>query len=77
MKENKPFNNPDDATPPPNPQNAVHEERLNSPSSDETIPEPEQTSTQNLQPLDVDMKVHHHTHPGHHKKKGQIISGSS
>ena len=71
MKENKPINNSDDATPPINPQNAVHEEQLNSPSSDETIPEPEQTSTQNLQPLDPDMEVHHHAHDPaapHHKK---------
>ena len=80
MKENQPINNSDDATPPINPQNAVHEQQLNSPSFDETIPEPEKPLTPNpirpghpggLKPLNPDMEVHHHAHDPaapHHQK---------
>ena len=47
MEENKPIPNEEEVKPPNNPHDAVHEEQLNSPSTEETIPEPEKTITHN------------------------------
>jgi hypothetical protein len=77
MEENKPINSLDDAKPPNNPQDAVHEQQLNNPSTDETIvpaettAEAEQLQTINPTPQTEDMEVHHHAHDPtapHHKK---------
>ena len=72
MEENKPIPNEEEVKPPNNPQDAVHEQKLNSPSTDETIPEVEQPITHNPQPVtQQDMEVHHHAHDPaapHHKK---------
>ena len=78
MEENKPIHNEEEVKPPNNPQDAVHEQQLNNPSTDETIvpaaattTKAEQPSTPNLQPLNPDMEVHHHAHDPaapHYKK---------
>ena len=76
MKENKPIQNEEEVKPPNNPQDAVHDQLLNSPSTNEpivpaaeTTPEVEQPQTTNYKLQTEEMEVHHHTHPGHHKKK--------
>ncbi len=61
--------------PSPAADDAQQQEQWNTPLTDEpialaaeTIPESEQPSTSNLQPLNPDMEVHHHTHASHGKK---------
>jgi hypothetical protein len=44
------------------------EQQLNAPLTNEPIAEAEQPSTLNLQPLNPDMEVHHHTHHEHGKR---------
>ncbi len=75
MEENKPINNEEEVKPPNNPQDAVHEQPLNTPSTEETIvpatettSEVEQPQNTNYKPETEDMEVHHHTHAAHGKK---------
>ncbi len=86
MKKNKPINSPEDehceippsggkVKPANNPQDAVHEQQLNPPSTDEpivpaaeTTSEVEQPQTTTYKPETEDMEVHHHTHSSHGKK---------
>ena len=70
MEENKPIHNQEEVKPP------NYEQQLNNPSTDEPIvPAAETTSevdepqTTNYKAETEEMEVHHHTHPGHHKKK--------
>jgi hypothetical protein len=69
MEENKPIHNEEEVKPPNNPQDAVHEQQLNTPSTDEPITPAAETSNIINQPSDIkNMEVHHHTHASHGKK---------
>ena len=78
MEDNKPINSPEEGMLPNN------EQQLNNPSTGEpivpaaeTTSEVEQPQTKSYKPETEDMEVHHHTHPGHHKKKWtDYISGN-
>ena len=78
MEENKPIQNEEEVKPPNNPQDAVQEQQLNNPSTDEpivpaaeTTSEVEQPQTTNDKQETENMEVHHHAHnpaAPHHKK---------
>jgi len=44
------------------------EQAQSSPLNQTKTPATQQPQTSNLKPETIDMEVHHHTHPGHHKK---------
>ncbi len=71
MEENKPIHNEEQAKPPDNPQDALHEQQLNNPSTEEPIVNAETSEIINPPSEIKDMEVHHHAHDPaapHHKK---------
>ena len=81
MKENKPIQNEEEVKPPNNPQDAVHEQLLNSPSTNDSIVHAAETTPEVEQPQTTNYKLKKWKFittpiPVTIKKSGQIISGN-
>ena len=57
MEENKPIHNEEEVKPPNNPKDAVHEQPLNTPSTDEPIVPATETTSEVEQPQSTNLKL--------------------